>query len=75
MSGWLSLCAGVEVLARTGSSSKRSKARESAQKSMCCPFIRAFAHAQRWAVRAIRAARLDKSSLAVPQASPRASAT
>jgi len=48
MSGQLSLCAGVDVLARTGSGSKvaRRRARERTQRSMCCTFIGAFAHVQ-----------------------------
>jgi len=45
MSCQLSLCAGMEVLARTRSGSKAGRRRERPQRSTCCPFIGAFAHA------------------------------
>ena len=74
MSGQLSLCAGVEAPARaepSGEAERRREERESTQEHVL-PFYRGICacaeHVCVRAVHALRAARLDKSTLARPRA-------
>jgi len=72
MSSRLSLCAGVEAPARVEPSSEaaRSRARErESSKEHVLPFCACAEHVRVHAVPAMRAAHLDKSALACPQAS------
>ena len=78
MSGQLSLCAGVEVLARTRSGSKAARRRARGLEDHVLPFHRGLCPCAELvrvsAIHAICAARLAKSSLGGPHATPRASA-